>query len=121
VLTPDEIARDVCYLETVGRVSGRRRVVELWFATVGATIYFLSGGRDAANWVRNIRANPAARIRIGGRTYAGRGRIVTEAEEDASARRLLAAKYQGWHEHRPLSSWARTSLPVAVELEVRSE
>ncbi len=39
-----------------------------------------------------------------------------EGAEDALARRLLAAKYQGWSEGRSLSAWARESLPVAIDL-----
>jgi len=40
-----------------------------------------------------------------------------EGEPDEMlARRLLAAKYQGWREGRLLSAWARTSLPVAIDL-----
>jgi hypothetical protein len=31
------------------------------------------------------------------------------------ARRLLAAKYQGWREGRSLSGWARTAVPIAIE------
>jgi hypothetical protein len=42
--------------------------------------------------------------------------VVEADHEDALARRLLAAKYQGWQEGRPLSAWARESLPVAVDL-----
>ena len=30
------------------------------------------------------------------------------------ARRLLAAKYQGWTDGKPLSSWAAGSLPVEI-------
>jgi hypothetical protein len=37
-------------------------------------------------------------------------------EEDSLARHLLAAKYQGWREGRPLSDWARTALLVALEI-----
>jgi hypothetical protein len=36
--------------------------------------------------------------------------------DDALARELLAAKYQGWRAGAPLSGWARTALPVAVDL-----
>jgi len=34
-----------------------------------------------------------------------------------AARRLLAAKYEEWVPGRRLSSWARNSLPIAVDLE----
>ena len=106
-----------CYLETVGRRSGKPRVVELWYGARGDTIYFLAGGREAAHWVRNIRAHPAVRVRVGGRTYPGRGRFIEGTDEEPLARRLLAAKYQGWSEGRPLSRWAREALPVAVDLD----
>jgi hypothetical protein len=32
------------------------------------------------------------------------------------ARHLLAGKYQGWKEGKKLSDWARTALPVALDL-----
>ena len=31
---------------------------------------------------------------------------------------LLAAKYQGWREGGRLSSWARTALPIAIDIDV---
>jgi deazaflavin-dependent oxidoreductase (nitroreductase family) len=112
-------ALDVCDLETTGRRTGERRVVELWFAAhpTRDRIYFLSGGRDAADWVRNARQTPAVRVRLGDRWFRGSAHEVEGTEDESTARTLLAAKYQGWREGRPLSGWARTSLPVAVELE----
>jgi hypothetical protein len=44
--------------------------------------------------------------------------MVIDSGEDARVRRLLAAKYEGWEEGKRLSGWARTSLPVAIDLEV---
>jgi len=117
-LIDDRLARlSVCDLETIGRVSGMPRVVELWFAAVGDRVYFLSGGRDAAAWVRNIAASPAVRVRLGGRWFHGRGAWIEDPADDVVARRLLDGKYQGWREGAPLSQWARESLPVAVDLE----
>ena len=55
-------------------------------------------------------------LRIGGQTLPGVARVI-EGERDAVARRLLAAKYQGWAEERPLSSWAAGSLPVEVSFD----
>jgi deazaflavin-dependent oxidoreductase (nitroreductase family) len=106
----------VCVLETVGRVSGARRPVELWFAADGDRLYFLSGGRDHSDWVRNLAATPRVRVRIGRQWYAGSGRAIEGTVDEPLARRLLAAKYQGWREGRPLSDWATGSLPVAVEV-----
>ncbi len=106
----------VCKLETMGRISGERRIVELWFAIHSDTLYFLSGARDGADWVRNLRRQPRVRVNIVDAAFAGLARIVEDPEEDRRARELLAAKYQGWERGRALSRWAATSLPVAVDI-----
>jgi hypothetical protein len=90
--------------------------VELWFAAVGDRVYILAGGRDSSAWVRNVAANPAVRFRVGARWFLGRATWIEGADDDPLARRLLAAKYQGWRKGAPLSQWARESLPVAVDL-----
>jgi deazaflavin-dependent oxidoreductase (nitroreductase family) len=107
------------YLETIGRVTGRRHVVELWFGTAddGRAVFILAGGGEQTQWVRNIDRDPHVRIRIGGRSHDGIGSRIAGTDREASARRLLAAKYQGWSEGKPLSGWARESLPIAVDLE----
>jgi deazaflavin-dependent oxidoreductase (nitroreductase family) len=111
-------AQDFCYLTTIGRRSGLERTIEIWFAAEGSTVYLLSGGRDRSDWVKNIRRQPRVTVRIGRGTYAGSARMVIDSGEDARVRRLLAAKYEGWEEGKRLSGWARTSLPVAIDLEV---
>lgn len=107
-------ADSVCYLQTVGRTTGRPRTIEIWFATDGERLFLLSGGRDRAHWVRNLRLDPHVRLRIGGRSLDGEARIIEGQEGDRTAREMLAAKYQGWMPGRPLSAWAATSLPVEV-------
>jgi deazaflavin-dependent oxidoreductase (nitroreductase family) len=107
----------VCHLETIGRVSGQPRIVELWFAAVGDRLYFLSGGRDSSAWVRNIAAEPAVRIRFGRRWFRGHGSWIEGGPDDLLARQLLDGKYQGWREGQALSTWAHESLPVGVDLD----
>jgi deazaflavin-dependent oxidoreductase (nitroreductase family) len=107
---------DYCYVTTTGRVSGRPHEIEIWFGIDNAALYLLSGGGENSDWVKNMRANPLVRVRIGKHTFSGRSRFVLDAQEETRARHILAAKYQGWHEGRPLSTWARTALPVAIEL-----
>ena len=109
---------DFCYLTTTGRISGLERTIEIWFALDGHTVYFLSGGGDRSDWVKNIRREGRVSLRLGRRVLSGKARIVDDEAEDAHARRLLAAKYQDWREGKRLSGWARTSLPVAVDLEL---
>ena len=113
-------AESVCDVETIGRRSGRARVVEIWFAAdpLRDRIYLLSGGREAAHWVRNMRAQRRVRVRFGGQWFPGVASEIEGEEDEALARQLLAAKYQAWREGRPLSGWARRSLPVAIDLDM---
>jgi deazaflavin-dependent oxidoreductase (nitroreductase family) len=111
---------DFCYLTTTGRRTGDPHTIEIWFGMPddGRAVYLLSGGGDRSDWVRNLVANPAVGVRFGApraTDVPGHARLVEAADEEEAARRLLAAKYQGWDEGRPLSSWARTALCVAVD------
>ena len=80
----------------------------------------MAGAGGEADWVRNLVADPVVEVRMGTRTAGairGTARVVNDPDEDRLARRLLAAKYQRWEEGRPLSAWATTALPVAIEFE----
>lgn len=103
------------YLTTRGRHTGRPHTIEIWFAVRDGTVYLLSGGGDRSDWVKNLRATPEATLRIGNVELPVSARMVGAGAEDAAARRLLAAKYQGWSEGRRLSRWARTALLVALD------
>jgi deazaflavin-dependent oxidoreductase (nitroreductase family) len=120
---PQTLAQlDFANLTTTGRKSGLPRTIEILFALDGkpGTIYLLSGGRAQSDWVKNITKEPRVSIELGNRTFAGVARIVEDGEEeDARARRQLASKYQGWTEGKRLSGWARTSLAVAIDVDVR--
>lgn len=122
-LDPALARRSVCHLETIGRRTGQPRRIEIWFAADPAAprVYMLSGGRDDAHWVLNLRADPAVRVRIGDRWLSGRARELAPGPEDVRARQLVAAKYEGWRDGRPFSPWARESLPVAVDLQLGTD
>jgi deazaflavin-dependent oxidoreductase (nitroreductase family) len=110
--------RSLCYLTTIGRVSGNLHEIEIWFAVRNDKVYILSGGRDRSDWVKNIAKTPGIRIRFDDQTFTGVGRIVAPDEpEDRVAREALMTKYYGWHEGQPLNSWATESLPVAIRLD----
>ena len=107
---------DYCYLTTKGRVTGKPHEIEIWFGARGDTIYLLSGGGEKSDWVKNMRVQPRVDVRIAKRQFTGKARFDLGAEEESQARRMLATKYQGWREGRRLSEWARTAVPVAIEL-----
>ena len=107
---------DYCYLTTTGRVSGRPREIEIWFALEGGSLYMLSGGRDRSDWVRNLLKDPDVGVRIADQRLAGRARVVEDPAEDALARRLLFEKYSSRY-GGDLDSWRKEALPVAVDFD----
>ena len=107
---------DFAYLVTTGRKSGRPHRIEIWFAIENGVLYMLSGGGDGADWVRNIEKDRDVRVQVGSRTVSAKARIVRATKEDQRARELLDEKYMGWKAGKKLSSWARGSTPVAVDL-----
>jgi deazaflavin-dependent oxidoreductase (nitroreductase family) len=112
---------DFCYLTTFGRVSGRRREIEIWFVRTGDTMYMLAGSGRAAHWVRNLEANPGCEIRVGSReaeALTATARVLDigdVAAEARTARDLVFAKYQPRYEG-DLADWRERSLPVAFDL-----
>jgi deazaflavin-dependent oxidoreductase (nitroreductase family) len=107
---------EYCYVTTTGRVTGKPHKIEIWFGLNGRTVYLLSGGMDKSDWVKNLKKNPSVSVRIAKHTFPAAARIVTNGQEETMARHLLAAKYQGWKEGKKLSDWARSALPVALDL-----
>jgi len=108
---------EYCYLTTTGRVSGKPHEIEIWFGMEGNTLYLLSGGADASDWVKNLRVNPGVSVRIAKKVFSAKARVVQDTKEESLARPMLAAKYQGWHQGKKLSDWARDALVVAVDLD----
>ena len=110
---------EFCYLETIGRVSGRPHEVEMWYAVAGEgdRLYLLSGGRDNADWVKNLRRQPRVRVRIAGVWYAGVAAVAEGGPDDLPARQALVAKYYGWRDGPLPNAWAREALPVAIRIE----
>ena len=107
-----------CYITTTGRRTGRPHRIEIWFAGErgGRTIYAMADGRERADWVRNVMADPRVTVRVGSQEGEAVGRVVEAAsDEDALARRLLLAKYQQPGK-TDLEGWSRSALPVAFDL-----
>jgi len=107
---------DFAYLTTTGRRSGKPHRIEIWFAIEDGHLFLLSGGGERADWVRNIRKNGDVRIQVGSQSTQARARVARSGAEDQRARELLDGKYMGWKQGKRLSSWARGSTPVVIEL-----
>ena len=106
---------DYCYLTTTGRVTGKPHQIEIWFGAQNASIYLMAGDHGS-DWVKNLLKAPNVTVRIARRTFMGSARIVENEPEAMTARNLLADKYKERESDGSLSEWARTALPVAIDL-----
>ncbi len=85
------------YLTTRGRNSGLPREIEIWF-TYREGRFYLIAEYPTSNWVRNLRADPRARIRVAGQSFSARTRFVTREAEPELHRAIadLSCKKYGW-------------------------
>lgn len=103
------------YLTTIGRVSGRKHRIEIWFGVHDGDLYMLAGSRDRADWVRNIRKNPRVTIQLGDETRSAVARILEDGtDEDQLAREVLVSKYRDGDD---LKEWGANSLAIAMDIE----
>jgi hypothetical protein len=104
---------ELCYLITAGRSTGTDHTVEIWFVCHEGAFFLLSGAGDGADWVQNLRAQPAARLRIGGDEGGVTGdEPGPDDPVQAEARHLLREKYA--YEGDDLVDWAKDSLLVRL-------
>ena len=91
--------RDECLdLTTTGRTTGLPRQIEIWFTRHGGRYYVIAEHRERAQWVRNIRADPHVRLRVGRARVEALARVVDAAAEPELARAVRGrseSKY-GW-------------------------
>ena len=86
------------YLTTTGRRTGQPREIEIWFTARAGRYYVVAEHREQARWVRNVRADPRIRVRLGDRTFAVTARPIDAATESTlhdAIHGLSVAKY-GW-------------------------
>jgi deazaflavin-dependent oxidoreductase (nitroreductase family) len=113
---PERFQESFCYITTTGRRTGRLHTIEIWFAGLGDVIYVMAGGRERADWVRNLRADGRATVRIGTDRFDAAARFPQPGtDEDARARRLMLDKYQA-SGTRELERWGHAALVVAFDL-----
>jgi len=116
-LSPLLTEESYCYLTTTGRVTGNPHEIEIWFGLKNSTLYLLSGAMDKSDWVKNLRKNPPVTVRIAKQTFNATARIVTDEDEEISARNMLADKYNERKANCSLSNYARSALVVGIDLE----
>ncbi|KQH78195.1 nitroreductase [Mycobacterium gordonae] len=75
----------VTMLETTGRKSGQPRLTAVGGAVVDNQFWLVSEHGEHSDYVRNLKANPAVRVRIDGEWRAGTAHLMPE---DDALRRL---------------------------------
>lgn len=98
-------------LETTGRVSGQPRRTPIGGRRVGDVFWFVSMNGEAADYVRNIKADNTVRIRIGGRWRTGRAHLLPE--DDAMARNAQLS----WANRTANSALGTELLTIRVDLD----
>ena len=90
------------YLSTRGHRSGKCHSIEIWYVEHEGCFFIVSEKREAAHWVRNIRANPAVRFWLGygwddddAAAGAGMASFPEEPALIAAVKAKMDAKY-GW-------------------------
>ena len=86
------------YLTTTGRRTGLPREIEIWFTERDSRFYLIAEHGEAANWVRNLRANPRVRVRVADIQFTGTARLVDDEREPelAKAVKALSDEKYGW-------------------------
>lgn len=88
------------YLTTTGRKSGQPHEIEIWYVPYQGCYYLCAGGREQANWVQNLIAQPAVRFYVEGQWWDGIANVVHPVDDAGTHRAVSAlfdAKYQ-WSE-----------------------
>jgi deazaflavin-dependent oxidoreductase (nitroreductase family) len=85
------------YLTTHGRKSGLPREIEIWFTYHNRRLYVIAE-YETSEWVRNLRANPTATVRVGKMTFPVAARILSSKAQSELERHVqnLSRKKYGW-------------------------
>lgn len=82
-----------CYLTTPGRVTGRRRTVELWFVPADGGVFLMSGSGGLTQWCLDLEAEQLAVLRVADRSWQVRAAAVVKEEVRSAALGLFHEKY----------------------------
>jgi deazaflavin-dependent oxidoreductase (nitroreductase family) len=83
------------YLTTRGRKSGVPREIEIWFTHREGRFYVI-GEYATSNWIQNQLACPEIQVRLAGKIFRARARVIhSESDLSRAVRQLSRDKY-GW-------------------------
>ena len=87
-----EAGRQTTRLTHYGRKKGKPHEVTIWFVLDGDTLYIGSANVNR-QWVRNVQKTPQIKLSIGGETFEGTARFLTDRAEHERAMTAIRRKY----------------------------
>lgn len=111
-------------VETTGRRSGLPRRTPVGNGLVGDTFWLIAARGEAADYVRNLRRDPAVRVKIGRRWFPGRAQVAPAEDPEERLAEVLA--HHGWLRRldaRALRSSIRLqqTTPVVVRIDLAGD
>jgi deazaflavin-dependent oxidoreductase (nitroreductase family) len=103
-------ARQTVTLTHYGRKSGKPHEVTIWFVVDGDKVYIGTANVNR-QWVRNVQKTPQVSLSIGGETFGGAARFLTDRAEHERAMAAIRRKY--WM-FRPLMALGRVLIAIGV-------
>ena len=79
-------------LTTIGRNTGRRHTVTVWFLVDSGTVYLVTL-KLKRDWPRNVIKNGAVELDIAGNVFNGHAKPITNAKQVGRVKTLLSRKY----------------------------
>jgi deazaflavin-dependent oxidoreductase (nitroreductase family) len=79
-------------LTHIGRKTGKPHEVTIWFVLDGDRL-FIGTANVNRQWVRNVQKTPQIRLTIGGETFEGAARFLTDRAEHERAMAAIRRKY----------------------------
>jgi deazaflavin-dependent oxidoreductase (nitroreductase family) len=110
------LRRSTALIETIGRRSGEPRVTPVTNGLDGDVFWIVTEHGRAANYVRNIEANPRVRVNAGGRWRAGTARVVDE-DPQARLERIVALNRRAAANARIVRTTGSEHLVIRVDLD----
>jgi deazaflavin-dependent oxidoreductase (nitroreductase family) len=77
----------------VGRKSGKRFSVPVWFAVDGTAVYLLPVGGTGSKWYKSILKNPTMELGASGKTATVNARPVTDRKQIDATMDMFREKY----------------------------
>ena len=93
-----------------GRKTGKPHEVTIWFVLDGDKLYIGTANVNR-QWVRNVQKTPKIRLSMGGETFEGNARFLTDRDERERAMAAIRRKY--WM-FRPIIELGRVLTAVGL-------